>query len=336
MPKRLTENITSQYIRAANSLTSEKARTKIIAYVESYDDVYFWRQILSRFEDDTRYFEIMLPTKDRFLDRGKKAAISNMLRGLGDHMIACVDADYDYLLQGQTANSQMMLNTPYIFHTYVYAIENYQCYAPGLHDACVMITLNDHHIFDFEDYLESFSRIIYPLFLWNIWMAGSSYFNQFTQSDFNNIIHTSSFSIRRKEESLGRLNDKVQSACRRLSHKYKEFTDEEKDKLSKRLASLGVVPENTYLYIQGHHLFNKLAAPMVRKVCDILQQERTSEIRRMSIHAAQCQTEYTCYENSIEPVRSMLKKNTYYQNSSQYQHILSDIGNYLRAMDAAR
>ena len=56
---------------AANKLASKKARRRIVAYVESYDDVFFWRTVLGRFEDDTRYFEVMLPTRDK-LERGKK------------------------------------------------------------------------------------------------------------------------------------------------------------------------------------------------------------------------------------------------------------------------
>ena len=47
---------------AANALRSEKSRRKIIAYVESYDDVLFWRTVLRRFENEKQFFEIMLPT----------------------------------------------------------------------------------------------------------------------------------------------------------------------------------------------------------------------------------------------------------------------------------
>ncbi len=146
MAKRLTDNINSLYFEAANKMTSKKARRKIVAYVESYDDVFFWRSVLGKFEDETRYFEIMLPTRNHHLDRGKKAAIGNMLKGVGRDMIACVDADYDYLRQGTTEASQQMLENPYIFHTYAYAIENFQCYAKGLHETCVMVTFNDHRI----------------------------------------------------------------------------------------------------------------------------------------------------------------------------------------------
>ena len=44
-------------------------------------------------------------------------------------MIACVDSDYDYLLQGATHTSRYIINNKYVFHTYAYAIENYQCYS---------------------------------------------------------------------------------------------------------------------------------------------------------------------------------------------------------------
>lgn len=41
MSKRLAQNLNSLYVEAANRLRPKKARRKIIAYVESYDDVFF-------------------------------------------------------------------------------------------------------------------------------------------------------------------------------------------------------------------------------------------------------------------------------------------------------
>ena len=64
-------------------MTSKQARRRIVAYVESYDDVYFWRTVLSRFEDDTRFFEVMLPSHRR-LERGKKAVLMSFLEGRGE------------------------------------------------------------------------------------------------------------------------------------------------------------------------------------------------------------------------------------------------------------
>ena len=84
-------------------------------------------------------------------------------QNIGENMIACVDADYDYLLQGTTPLSDEVNNNPYVFHTYAYAIENLQCYAPSLHDVTVAVTLNDHSIFNFEEFLKLYSESIHPL-----------------------------------------------------------------------------------------------------------------------------------------------------------------------------
>ena len=114
MSSRLKDNLNSRYFEAANALTSKKARHRIVAYVESYDDIYFWRTVLSEFENDKRFFEVMLPSKMN-LTRGKKSVLMNFLEGepLGKDMIACVDADYDYLMQGCTHQSQRILSSPY-------------------------------------------------------------------------------------------------------------------------------------------------------------------------------------------------------------------------------
>ena len=78
MAKRLTGNISSQYLEAANRLRSKNARKKIVAYVESYDDILFWRTVLSPYENDKRYFEVMLPSH-RTLERGKKSVLMNLV-----------------------------------------------------------------------------------------------------------------------------------------------------------------------------------------------------------------------------------------------------------------
>ena len=124
MAKRLRDTITSQYVEAANRLSSRQARRRIVAYVESYDDIFFWRSVLSRFENSERYFEVMLPSRLDHLERGKKAAIMSLIAagGVGRDMIACVDADYDYLEQGASGSSKTILDNPYIFHSYAYAI----------------------------------------------------------------------------------------------------------------------------------------------------------------------------------------------------------------------
>ena len=168
MSHRLNKYVTSNYVSAMQRLRGHSKRRKVVAYVESYDDIFFWRSLLSELETEQMYFEVMLPSRTT-LQKGKKTALlEGLAKGLGRDMIVCVDADYDYLLQGATAQSKKVLDSPYVFHTYVYAIENFQCYAPSLHEVCVAVTLNDHRIFDFPTYFQLFSEAIFPLFVWNI------------------------------------------------------------------------------------------------------------------------------------------------------------------------
>ena len=125
--KRLSEQVTSSYIEAANRMTAKGARRRIVAYVESYDDIFFWRMVLGRFENNERYFEVMLPVRARHLERGKKAVLMSLVgENVGRDMIACVDADYDYLLQGASPVSKRITENRNVLHTYAYAIENIQ------------------------------------------------------------------------------------------------------------------------------------------------------------------------------------------------------------------
>ena len=325
MGKRLKEHVTSGYIEAANRMRPKRARRKIVAYVESYDDVFFWRTVLARLENEQRYFEVMLPARN-VLSRGKKSAIMSLMeKGAGKDMIACVDADYDYLMQRATNNSSLLLDNPYVFHSYVYAIENYQCYAESLHSVCVMVTMNDHALFDFVDFFRQFSEIIHPLFLWSIWAYRKGYHTEFSISDFNRVIDLGKMDIMNPEAALLHLQAKVKRQLKVLQHRYPKATGG-LGQLAKELARLGVVPSNTYLYIQGHHLFNVVVAPLLTKVCNRLRTEREEEIHRTSLHKTQMYNELSCYENSLTDVETMLRRNMGYLACPQFLQLQEDMG----------
>lgn len=329
MAKRLTDNINSQYFEAINKMTPKKARRRIVVYVESYDDVFFWRSVLGRYEDDKLTFDIMLPSRNLHLDRGKKAAISNMLKGVGRDMIACVDADYDYILQGATEMSRQMLENPYIFHTYAYAIENFQCYAKGLHETCVMVTLNDHRIFNFERFLQSYSQTIWPLFVWHVvFLQRRKMTMHFDMCEFNKVVVLPSVRIQNPKWAIEYLSKKVRAKMFQLERRFPKLKDALPE-TERMLRDLGINDNNTYLYIQGHHLFDLVVSPVVQTVCDILRNEQENDIRDRAVHSEQARTEIACYENSLGKVKMMMKKNTFYQFSPEFQKIQADVEKYL-------
>ncbi len=320
----IKSHISSSYINAANRLQGHKARRRIVAYVESYDDILFWRMALSELEDETRYFEVMLPTRNT-LNKGKKQAlISLMENGAGENMIACVDADYDYLLQGKTYQSAFLLNNPFVVHTYVYAIENFQCYAPSLHNVSVMATLNDHAIFDFREFLRMYSIIIFPLFIWNIMMYRRREYGRFTITDFNNVVSIRHQRTSMMMDSIEKLRHKVKIKIQELQ-RHNPGLKEDYLKTKESLLCLGVTPETTYLFVQGHHLFDNVVAPTLQTVCDDLRRERENEIRTKALHAVQMQNELSAYCKSQSDIHAMLKKNTGYMNSPLYRKMMDDL-----------
>ena len=399
----LNRYITSDYVKAAQRLRGRSKRRKVVAYVESYDDIFFWRTLLSELETEQMYFEVMLPSRTT-LQKGKKTALLHALaKGLGRDMIVCVDADYDYLLDGSTRSSQEVCGNPYVFHTYTYAIENYQCYAPSLHGVCVMATLNDDHsLLDFEAFMAEYSRIIHPLFVWSVWAYRYGHFKDFSMADFATAVTPGSIDIFHPEAALARLQHKVNVAIARLQQKYPEgpnsspklgevpfgaegcvkvdsspkFGEEscppargglslategwESDRgvcysspksgsplgdldneysrsevsrsdggvcssFAGRLAELGLTPETTYLYMRGHDLVEKVVAPLLENVCNILRRRRQKEIKNLAVHSTQRLNELAGYQHCAASPTEMLRKHTDYRRCPLYKRIQSDI-----------
>jgi hypothetical protein len=295
-----------------------------VAYVESYDDVFFWRSILKKFENDEFYFEVMLPSRTS-LSRGKKSALMNMLGpGLGEYMIACVDADYDWLLQGSTEMSRIVCTNPYVIHTYAYAIENYQCYAPNLHTICVMSTLNDRVMIDLNAFMSEYSSIIWPLFVWNIWCYRYNNYSEFTMSDFCEVVTFRDVNPYHPENTLqavkNRVNKKIAWLQRRFPEGKKTYAP-----LRAELLNMGLTPETTYLFMQGHSVFENVVMPLLTPVCTLLRKEREREIVKLAEHEIQRQNELACYQHSQAPVDDMLRKNTGFRTSKPYEWLSEDI-----------
>ena len=248
-------------------------------------------------------------------------------------MIACVDADYDYLLQGATPTSRLINKNPFVFHTYAYAIENYQCYAATLHRVCVMATLNDRQIVDFESFMQEYSQIIWPLFVWSVWVYRRNHYREFTLTEFGNHVSFSDINVYHPEQTLELVRRRVN---RKIAWLQRHFPQAKKDyeMLKTELLDLGVTPETTYLYIQGHTLFDNVISPLLDPVCILLRKEREREIRNLAEHDTQRQNELSCYQHSQNSVEDMLRKNVGFKDAPPYKLLERDIRCLLDRMDA--
>ena len=330
--KKLTQYLNSAFIEAANKLRPKKAKHRIIAYVESYDDISFWRNTFNDYESDKYHFEIMLPAR-RKLTKGKKQAMMNLLgEAVGRNMIACVDADYDYLMQGATDSSRKLIENPYILHTYAYAIENLKCYAESLKQVCVQSTLNDINIMDIPAFLSLYSQICYPLFVWNILLYRKHDLSTMSMLHFCEIVRLTAFNVENPALSLKQLEGRVNHNIALLEKNHHELLPSYEE-LKKELATLGVKPEECYFYIQGHHIMDGVVMRILSPICRLLRNKREREIEQFAYHRQQYNNELSAYRNSICDVALMLKKNTAYKDAPPYKRLQQDIENLLKRID---
>lgn len=329
MAKRLRDNISSSYFEASRKLYSKKARRKIVAYVESYDDVAFWKSLLEEFETDEHYFQVMLPSATS-LSKGKKMVLLNTLNTseLGKSLIACVDSDYDFLLQGATLTSKKINESEFIFQTYSYAIENYFCYADSLQNVCVQATLNDRYLLDFNKYLTRYSQVIYPLYLWSVWFYRNKDTYSFPMYDLHECIHLRGFRLRNPYASIDELRERVNQKLGELEREHPDVKESVKA-LGVELRELGLTPDTTYLYVQGHHLLDNVVMRVLTPICTVLRREREDEIKRLANHGEQYRNELTSYQNSQLNVGLVLKKNSGYKGLYHYQWLREDLKKFV-------
>ena len=182
-------------------------------------------------------------------------------------------------------------------------------------------TLNDRFILDFNAYLKRYSEIVYPLFLWNVWFYRQRDTYTFPMYDFHTYTALREISLKHPEH---RVNQKLAELKKRFPGSVNQVNG-----LRSELKELGLVPETTYLYMQGHHVMDNVVMKLLIPVCTALRREREQEIKRLAEHNEQFRNELTCYQNSQVNVEIMLKKNVAYKRLFHYDWLRQDIQEYL-------
>lgn len=167
--------------------------------------------------------------------------------------------------------------------------------------------------------------------MWNIWYYRSSHYAEFTMSDFLQSISTGKLSPANADDILARLSHRVEHKVAALRRLHPEAKAELHD-LSAQLATLGVSPDDTYLYIQGHHLYDQVVMPLMKSVCARLVREREREITQQSMHSTQRRNELSCYTNSVGDINASVRKNVGFIASTPYRHIVDDLQRYVDSL----
>ena len=312
-------------------LPPEDDRHLVHVYVEGYEDVAFWRGIFDHFRNPYLRFEISVPNRDD-LPKGKKVLMSMLNRTEKESVLLCVDSDFDYLFAGETEQSAKILNADNMFHTYTYATENYLCYAPSLRNVCVKATKNDTRIFDFVRFMEAYSNIIYPLFLWYVYSARHSTESVFTLAEFRAAVRLGYVDIRHNGEgTLAWLQRNVER--RRLALERDNPTMREAvEALGAQLNKRGVERDNCYLFMHGHTLMDNVTMPLLSAVCDKLRQLSVAKINGSKVEGVALKNELQNYTNTLRSIRDVLLDNENYTSCPLYKRLRDDIQEYLDVM----
>ena len=305
----------------------DDGRKLVRVFVEGYEDVAFWRAIFDHFDNEYLRFEISVPNRED-LPKGKKVLMS-MIPQSSEELLLCVDSDFDYLFGDRTEQSKEINEAEFMFHTYTYATENYLCYAPSLHNVCVKATKNDCHIFDFVEFMAEYSRQIYPIFLWYAYSAQLSYESVFTLQEFKNTVRLGYLEVENNgADTLAWVGRQVQRKLRRLEEEHPDMRDEIAD-FGNYLRTMGVEPENTYLYMHGHTLMDNVVMPMLSSVCDKLRQMSVAKINSSKKQGLSLKNEMSNYMNTLRSIRDVLLDNENYTSCPLYAKLREDIQRYL-------
>ncbi len=309
-------------------LRIDDGKRLVHVYVEGYEDVAFWRGIFDHFQNPYLRFEISVPTRDD-LPKGKKVLLS-MSRNAGDDMLLCMDSDFDYLFGETDEQSRDIVESPFMFHTYAYATENYLCYAPSLHNVCVKATKNDTHIFDFVRFMEDYSRTVYPLFLWYVYSANRKTENVLTLVEFKTSVRLGYLDLTDNgAHTIEWLSRHVEQRVQSLRRLYPQMTADV-ERFGEYLKGKGVEPEQTYLFMHGHTLMDNVVMVVLQTVCQRLRQLSIQTIHASKMRGVAFNNEMSNLKNTQRSIRDVLLDNENYTACPLYRKLQSDIEAYLK------
>ncbi len=327
-PSSLIQNLNSDYIGAFKGLSPKDSPNRVLVYVEGNEDISFWRGILHDYESATLQFQIETPTrkgKQKAIE--KSAEILSLAANAGPSLIICVDSDYDYLLQNQTPQSTEINTNRFIFQSYSYSTENLLCYHESLHILCVQATKNDNRVVDFAAFLHEYSRIIAPLFLWNVYFRAIHDYKSFTLTMFCKIVRfEADISIPDFRAELITLKQRVNSSITQLEIEFPEGVNQIFE-IHERLRLLGFNEDYAYLFIQGHTLMDNVVLRLLNPLERFLVREKESQIREKAKNSEHLANEMKHYSNQKQSIDTVLRNNTEYKKCFLYHKIKADLDN---------
>ena len=173
MGSKLRDNLSNRYYQRRNLLNARPNLVK--ALVEDGSDISIWERMLKK-ACPQKQFDVKPYQAGENRTKSKQLVIKTIIENGGPLYVGCVDSDLDKLLETERYGQQGGLFYPshYLFHTYVYSVENLFCLPSTLGDAYTTATSFKGGL-DFEELFKLISQTVYPLMITDLYLrhAGS-------------------------------------------------------------------------------------------------------------------------------------------------------------------
>lgn len=216
--------------------------------VEDVEDIPFWQTVLSTTCPGRRFKFWPYSQKGANNRVTGKSYLMGYVSQTDSRLLIAVDSDFDYL-----RGNPKMTASPYLLQTYTYSWENHHCYAQSLQRQSQQ---NGVAAFNFESFLRNLSQVIYKpltiLLIQKIQKKGGM-----TLSAIESRI------LRHQPNSQSLLQNDGQQLISVICSDLDSYVLSKKmprqqtiKNYEKALNALGMTPENAYLYMQGHCIYN--------------------------------------------------------------------------------
>ena len=243
-------------------------RCTAAVHVEASIDKDFWQKVLKHFLPQNKFhFITYTKTKDNNNATGCETCLMyKKLDCLSKEFFICIDSDYRYLLKEKNLNSEN-----FVFQTYTYSIENHWCYIQNINNVFEKSGLQNT-IFDFKQFLESYSETLYELFLYHLHSLRVND-NFFKKGDFIPFLNISKPCFD-SSKMINELNKKINPELQKLKHHYPNVSLE---KLEDEYFRLGLKKKNAYLFFRGHNVFEQVVLKIAIEIKNELQKEQQTK-----------------------------------------------------------
>lgn len=266
------------YQKAAKRFKAELRLSGATAaiHIENKNDEIFWGKVLKYAYPQGKF---------RFIS-GSRSYSGMMTSGctqclqykdfLDEHFWIAIDSDYRYLSLEPDFDAHH-----YILQTYTYSFENHFCYyvnAQAAIDECLKPLDSG---FNFEYFLTDYSRIIFPLLVWQLYLQDVSP-GYFPKSVFHRLLTlpVGTRSIGGNAEPVIRtLKDRTRKM---IAHFRRDYPEADLTWYEKRCHELGVYRDNAYLFVRGHQLYDMMIA--IGRKMRTLAYDRIGNADDLSVH----------------------------------------------------